>query len=167
MTFSKPHPHIDWASSSSKYTARFRPFISWVVTNNQYMWNFQQQKSCSVHFKQKLYYLKWINWTYIWGISITILILMYIYPNYVKKQATRYVFSLDYVMFLTSQVRCYYIIVLLNAILTIVQLSGTSVVSITHIKLKISKKRHYDLSQWTSTLPINYYSMIVINIHCM
>ena len=37
-----------------------------------------------------------------------------------KKQATRYV--LDYVMLLTSQVRCYYIIVLLNAILTIVQL---------------------------------------------
>ena len=50
-------------------------------------------------------------------------------------------FSLDYVMFLTNQVRCYYIIVLLNAILTIVQLSGTSVVSITHIKLKISKKK--------------------------
>ena len=66
---------------------------------------------------------------------------MYIYPNFVNKQATRYVFSLDYVMFLTSQVGCYYIIVLLNAILTIVQLSGTSVVSITHIKLKISKKR--------------------------
>ena len=67
--------------------------------------------------------------------------------NYIYRYITRYVFSLDYVMFLTSQVRCYYIIVLLNAILTIVQLSGTSVVSITHIKLKISKKRHYDLSQ--------------------
>ena len=75
-------------------------------------------------------------------ISITIFILMYIDPNFVKqkKQATRYVFWLDYVTVLTSQVRCYYIIVLLNAILTIVQLSGTSVVSIKHIKLKISKK---------------------------
>ena len=30
----------------------------------------------------------------------------------------------DFITFLTSQVRCYYIIVLLNVILTIVQLSG-------------------------------------------
>ena len=85
-----------------------------------------------------------------------------------KKAGNQICVSLDYVMFLTSQVRCYYIIVLFNAILTIVQLSGTSVVSITDIKLKISKKRNYGLSQLTSTtLPINYYSMIVINIHCM
>ena len=40
-----------------------------------------------------------------------------------------------------SQVRCYYIIVLLNYQLSIAQLSGTSVVSITDITLKISKKK--------------------------
>ena len=64
---------------------------------------------------------------------------------------------LDYVMYLMSQVSFYFIIVLSNVILIIVLLYGTSLVNVTHIKLKSFKKKHYDLLSWTSTVPINYY----------